>query len=116
MGGYYGSSRASNAARAALRELLPNTVGDFYWDYQRGLDATVYFDVLSHPLPCMVNGTIEKTDLDLAHQVFACSWKENAKDAETRFFVPQDWTGAGTPGRPNRATVWRSVMRRKAGS
>ncbi len=94
-GGYYGSSRAKNAARASLKELLPNTVGDFYWDYARGIDKTVYFDVLSHPLPCLVNGTIEKVELDLDRQLFACSWKEDARNEETRFFVPHDWTGKG---------------------
>lgn len=94
-GGYYGSSRAKNAARAALKELLPNTVGDFYWDYQRGLDQTVYFEVFSRPLPGMINGTIERMELDLDRQVFACSWRENARRVETRFFVPHAWGGSG---------------------
>jgi endoglycosylceramidase len=94
-GGYYGSNRARNAARASLKELLPNTVGDFYWDYHRGTDKTAFFDVLSRPLPCSVNGAIEMMELDLDHQTFACSWRENTNGGKTSFFIPQAWTGAG---------------------
>ncbi len=93
-GGYYGSNRCRNAARASLKELLPNTAGDFYWDYQRGIEKTVYFDVLSRPLPCMVNGAIETMELDLDRRIFTCSWKENVNRAETRFLLPHEWTGA----------------------
>jgi endoglycosylceramidase len=93
-GGYYGSQRAKNAARASLKELMPNTVGDFYWAYDHGIDGTVYFDVLSHPLPCLINGAIDKMELDLDKKVFACSWKEGVGSAETRFFLPHHWTCA----------------------
>lgn len=93
-GAYYGSKRAARAARASLAELLPNTVGDFYWAYDHGINESVYFDVLSRPLPSLINGTITTMALDLDKKVFACSWLEGKKNAETRFFLPRDWNSA----------------------
>ena len=107
-GGYYGSDRAKDAARASLRELGANTVGDFYWEHHRNWENTVYFESLSRPLPRAVNGSHGKTELNLKDRTFVCSWMENERPAETEFVLPREWTGRGYAWKTGEAS-WEIV-------
>ena len=93
-GAFYGQPETLNAARLAVGHMERVLAGDAYWDFQRGLDKTVYFPLLARPYAPAVAGILESCQSDLQTRTFRCQWKETGgATGDTRIFLPEGWYG-----------------------
>jgi endoglycosylceramidase len=91
-GGFYGSSRATPVARTYVRLLEEALVGDTYWDFEKSLDRTAFFDFLARPYPQAVAGVLNSYRFDPETRTLTCEWTEDGKAAEpTILYVPAKW-------------------------
>jgi endoglycosylceramidase len=95
-GAFYGQPETMNAARLAMGHLEKIQAGDAYWDFQRGLEKTVYFPLLARPYAPAIAGRLRSCRSDWDTGTFHCEWTESADaGAETRIFLPEGWYGDG---------------------
>ena len=95
-GAYYGSQKVLPAARVVVRQFEKALCGDTYWDYHRGLEQGVFFEVLHRPYPVAVSGDLLEYRLDTESGTFTCVWREGAAvAASTRIYLPDRWYPEG---------------------
>lgn len=91
-GAFYGDARCVGAADMMARFLAENTVGEFYWDYHRGIDRAAYFPSLSRPSPLRVGGFPAGIRMGEPEGTMHVQWtEEKAPTPASEFHLPEGW-------------------------
>ena len=91
-GAFYGDARCVGAAAMMARFLAENTVGEFYWDYHRGIEQGAFFPSLSRPSPLRVGGFPVGIRMAESPGGMQVEWTEETAPAPaSEFHLPEGW-------------------------
>lgn len=95
--GAYGRSReALNAAADVVRQFEKMRCSDTYWQFNKGIENTAFFPMLTRPYPQAVAGTLTSYRLDPETGLFECAWIEDpAIEQPSRIYLPDSWFREG---------------------
>lgn len=100
-GAFYGNRDCGDAGRLMGEMLTRSTVGDFYWEYHKGMAGTSYFESLDRPSAVAVGGVPERLSLDRDGASFVMAWTESAGvTAPTLVHLPDAWRGGNVQLEP----------------